>query len=354
VKDLFGARGKKAGLPPGTPVHIGESRGGPVRITAFEYSEGGCRELNLAGPGECAALREGPGVAWINVDGVHDVPLVERIGELFGIHPLVLEDIVNTGQRPKVEAYDGFLFGIVKMLYKSDGRDAITAEQVSFVLTPRVLISFQEQEGDVFGPLRERLRQGKGVVRRRGADYLAYSLIDAIVDHYFLILEDLEDRIEPVEEAVVRDPQPAQLRLIQKLKSDMVFLRRSLWPLREMLSRLQHGDSPLVHQDTLPFLRDVHDHTIQVIEILESFQDLVSALIDIHMSGVSNRMNNIMKVLTVIATIFMPLTFVVGLYGMNFRYMPELGWKLGYPAVLLLMVCVAGGMMLFFKRKNWL
>jgi magnesium transporter len=352
MRDLFLERGRKAGLPPGTPVHIGAQREGPVRITAFTYDGNGCQELALAGPEDCLALRDGPGVSWINVDGVHDVPLVQRLCEIFGVHPLALEDIVNTEQRPKVEAYDRYLFGIVKMLYK-DG-EGVTAEQVAFVLTANVVVSFQEQRGDVFDALRERLRHGRGRVRQRGADYLAYSLIDAIVDHYFLILEDLEERVEPLEEAVVEEPQPRQLRAIQRLKSDMVFLRRSLWPLREMLARLEHGESPLLRPEVLPFFRDVHDHTIQVIEILESFQDLVSGLIDIYMSGMSNRMNGIMKVLTMVSTVFMPLTFIAGIYGMNFRHMPELGYRWAYPAVLLLAALVAGGMVVFFKRKKWL
>jgi len=352
MRDLFLERGRKASLPPGTPVHIGADRQDPVKITAFVYDAEACRELALAGPEDCVALRDGPGVAWINVDGVHDVPVVQRSCECFEVHPLALEDIVNTEQRPKFESYERYLFGVVKMLYKDSG--GVTAEQVAFVLTPNVVISFQEQRGDAFSAVRERLRQGRGNVRSRGADFLAYSLIDAIVDNYFLVLEDLEERIEPLEEAVVQDPQPRQLRLIQKLKADMMFIRRSLWPLREVLARLERGDSPLLRPQTLPFLRDVHDHTIPVIEILESFQEVGSGLIDIHMSGVSNRMNGIMKVLTMIATIFMPLTFIAGIYGMNFRSMPEWGWKWAYPAVLALSTLIAAAMLLFFKRKKWL
>ncbi len=345
---------RDTGLPPGTPIHVGERKTERVKITVFEYDESRCEERRLESLEEYAIRRQSSGVIWINVDGIHDVSVVETIGRIFGIHPLVQEDIVSTEQRPKIEEYDSYLFAIVKMLYEEPLSRSIQAEQVSIILASNLVISFQEREGDVFNPVRERLRSTKGLVRQRGSDYLAYCLIDAIVDHYFLILEKLEDRIQPLEDMVVSDPQPEGMRTIQSLKSDLVFLRRSLWPLRETLSRLDRQESALIRPDTRPFLRDVHDHTIQVIEILESFQDLVSGLLDIYLSSISNRMNGIMKVLTVIATIFMPLTFIAGVYGMNFRYMPELGWRWGYPAVLALMLLVFVGMIIYFKRKKWL
>ena len=354
MRRILSKRAQKTGLAPGTPIHIGERRSESTNITVFEYDESEVHERQLSGAEECRECRDSKRVVWINIDGVHDISVVETVGEIFGIHPLVREDIVSTNQRPKVEEYDSYLYSIVKMLYKEQDTGILQAEQVSIIVTPGCVISFQEREGDVFNPVRERLRTGKGIVRRRGSDYLAYCLIDAIVDHYFQIMEDLEDRILPLEEEVVDNPRPEVLQRIHWLKNDLVFLRRSLWPLREMLARLYREQLPPIRKDTRPFIRDVHDHTIQVIEILESFQEIVSGLMDIYMSSISNRMNNIMKVLTVIATIFIPLTFIAGVYGMNFQHMPELAWRWGYPAALGVMALVFVGMLIFFKRRKWL
>ena len=344
----------KTGLAPGTPVHIGERRTESTKITVFEYDDAHIEERQLNSVEECKEWKKSPGVVWINIDGIHEISVVESVGKLFGIHPLVQEDIVNTNQRPKVEDYDSYLFAIVKMLYEDREASEIHAEQVSIIVTPKIVISFQERDGDVFSPVRERLRNGKGIIRQRGSDYLAYCLIDAIVDHYFLIMENLENRILPLEDQAVNDPTPQVMQSIHSLKSDLVFLRRSLWPLREMLARLEREQLTLIRPDTRRFLRDVYDHTIQIIEILESFQEIVSGLLDVYMSSISNRMNNVMRVLTIIATIFIPLTFIVGVYGMNFQHMPELAWRWGYPAVWGVMLLVIIGMVIFFKRKKWL
>ena len=344
----------KTGLAPGTPVHVGERRTESTKITVFEYDDAHIEERQLNSVEECKEWKKSPGVVWINIDGIHEISVVESVGKLFGIHPLVQEDIVNTNQRPKVEDYDSYLFAIVKMLYEDREASEINAEQVSIIVTPKIVISFQERDGDVFSPVRERLRNGKGIIRQRGSDYLAYCLIDAIVDHYFLIMENLENRILPLEDQAVNDPTPQVMQSIHSLKSDLVFLRRSLWPLREMLARLEREQLTLIRPDTRRFLRDVYDHTIQIIEILESFQEIVSGLLDVYMSSISNRMNNVMKVLTIIATIFIPLTFIAGVYGMNFQHMPELAWRWGYPAVWGVMLLVIIGMVIFFKRKKWL
>jgi len=354
VRRIITRRIQKTGLAPGTPIHIGERRTESTKITVFEYDASTVRERQLGSVEECRECMEAKGLVWINIDGIHDISVVETVGRIFAIHPLVQEDIVNTNQRPKVEEYDSYLFAIVKMLYEEEDTYTLQVEQVSIIVTPKVVVSFQEREGDVFNPVRERLRTGKGNVRQRGSDYLAYCLIDAIVDHYFLIMENLEDRILPLEEQVIDDPQPRVLQSIHHLKNDLVFLRRSLWPLREMLARLDRDRLPLIQEETRPFLRDVHDHTIQIIEILDSFQEILSGLMDVHLTSISNRMNNIMKLLTVIATIFIPLTFIAGVYGMNFRNMPELTWRWGYPAVLGLMALVFVGMLIFFKRRKWL
>ena len=354
MRRIFTRKIHKTGLAPGTPVHIGERRTESTKITVFEYDNAHIEERQLSSVEECKECKKSPGVVWINIDGIHEISVVETVGKLFGIHPLIQEDIANTNQRPKIEEYDGYLFAIVKMLYEEPEARVIQAEQVSIIVTPKIVISFQEREGDVFTPVRERLRNGKGIIRSRGSDYLAYCLIDAIVDHYFLIMENLEDRILPLEDQVVNDPKPQVMQSIHSLKNDLVFLRRSLWPLREMLARLERERLPLIRPDTRPFLRDVYDHTIHIIEILESFQEIVSGLLDVYLTSISNRMNNVMKVLTIIATIFIPLTFIAGVYGMNFRHMPELAWRWGYPAVWGVMVLVIIGMVIFFKRKKWL
>ena len=346
-------RVEKVGLPPGTIVHVGEERAERVRITVIDYSETECDERE-AEAHECWPPREGAAVTWINVDGVHDVEALRQIGEVFGLHPLLLEDIAHTTQRPKTEDYGDYLFAVVKMLLHEGESSEIGVEQVSLVLGPNYVLSFQERPGDVFEAVRERLRGAKGRIRKEGADYLAYSLVDAIVDHYFLILEEVGDKLEALEDELVSDPAPDTPRAMHRMKSDVLFLRRCVWPLREVISSLARGDSPLIQQGTIPYLRDVYDHTIQVVDTIESLRDIISGMLDTYLSLLSNRMNEVMKVLTIIATIFIPLTFIAGLYGMNFKWMPELEWHWGYPASLLVMVVVALLMVAYFRRKTWL
>lgn len=352
MRRILSPRRQKAGLPPGTPVHIGQA-GGAVRITVYEYDEHQWSVRTLDDQGDLGDLQRDAGVVWINVDGVHDVETVTRVCEHFGIHPLVQEDIVNTDQRPKAEEYDGYLYVVVKMILQSADAQTIDPEQISLVVMDRVVVSFQQRTGDVFDPLRSRIRAGKGRVRREGADYLGYCLLDAIVDHYFILLEGIEGRIEPLEEAVLVNPDPVAMVTIQALKRDLLFLRRSLWPMREMIYRLSREGSSVVTEDTRLFLRDLYDHVIHIIEILETFQEIVAGTMDIYLSSISNRMNNIMKVLTIIATIFIPLTFIAGVYGMNFVFMPELEWRWSYPVILALMALVAAVMLRFFRRKGW-
>jgi magnesium transporter len=293
-------------------------------------------------------------VSWINVDGLHDIEIIQQVGDCQGLHPLVLEDILNTDQRPKLEDYGDYLYIVLKMLYKQEG-GGISTEQVSLVLGSNFVISFQEGiKGDVFNPVRERLRSGKGRIRGMGADFLAFSLMDAIVDNYFVVLEEVEERIEALEEEVVASPSAKTVQKLHRLKRDMIFLRKAVWPLREVLAALTRRESKLITEAVVVYLRDVYDHTIQVIDSIETSRDLLAGMLDIYLSSISNRTNEVMKVLTIIATIFMPLTFIVGLYGMNFKYMPELEWRWGYPAVLLLMVLTTIAMLIYFRRKKWL
>jgi magnesium transporter len=345
---------KKSGLPPGTLVHIGKKRTEKVKIRIIDYDERNFEEEELKEIEECFSFKEKPTMTWINIDGIHQVDIIEKIGKHFNIHPLVGEDIVNTGQRPKMENFEDYIFIVLKMLYFDEKENEIRAEQVSVILGPNFVISFQEREGDVFDSVRERIRKGKGRIRRMGTDYLAYALIDSVVDNYFIILEKLGEQIEGLEEELISKPTPETLHVLHTLKRELVFLRKSVWPLREVINSFLRGESPLIKQKTYPFFRDVYDHTIQVIDTVETFRDMVSGMLDIYLSSISNKMNEAMKVLTIMATIFIPLTFLAGIYGMNFEYMPELKWPLGYFLVWSVMVVIVIVMFAYFRKKKWL
>ncbi len=354
VSKLYRMGGSTASAAPGTLVHVGEQRTEIPRITVFDYDAGRAEERTAERVEDCLGFGETPTVTWVNIDGIHDLDILERVGRSYGLHPLVLEDIANTTQRPKAEQTDGYLFLVVKMLTYDTARRRLASEQVSLVLGAHFVLSFQERPGDVFEPVRARIRKDKGRMRRGGPDYLAYALIDAIVDNYFIVLENVGEEVETIEDQVVARPVPGTLHRIHDLKREMIFLRKCVWPLRETIGSLYRDGSPLIAEGTLPYLRDLYDHTIQVMETVEAMRDMVSGMIDIYLSSLSNRMNEVMKVLTIIATIFIPLTFIAGIYGMNFRFMPELQWKAGYPAVWLVMAAVAGIMLAFFRRKHWL
>jgi magnesium transporter len=351
---FFKKSSKKAGFPPGTIVHIGEKKVGPVKITIIDYSETSFQEKEAKTVEECFIFKDKPTVSWINIDGLHQIDIIEKIGKHFDLHPLILEDIVNTGQRPKLEDFEQFIFIVLKMLHYDEEDKEIKPEQISLILGASFVISFQEKEGDPFYHIRERIRNGKGRIRKMKTDYLAYALVDAIVDHYFIILEKLGEDIEFLEEELITDPRPETLQAIHNLKKEMIFLRKSVWPLREVIRSLEKGESSLIHESTTIYLRDVYDHTIRIIETVETFRDIVSGMVDIYISSVSNKMNEVMKVLTIIATIFIPLTFIAGIYGMNFEYMPELGWRWGYPLLWLIMVAIGILMFVYFRKKHWL
>ncbi len=347
-------RSKKAGLPPGTLVHIGERKAETPKITIMDYDETHFQEKETKTIEECFLFKGKPTVTWINIDGLHQVEILERLGECYGLHPLVLEDILNTDQRPKMEDYGEYLYIVLKMLNFNDQSSEIEAEQVSLIVGPNFIFSFQEREGDTFNPIRERIRNGKGRIRKMGADYLTYALLDSIVDNYFIILEKLGEEIEFLEEKLVTHPTPEVLQTIHVLKREMIFLRKAVWPLREVISGLERGESSLIKESTRIYLRDIYDHTIQAIDNIETYRDMISGILDIYLSSVSNRLNSVMKVLTIIATIFMPLTFLAGIYGMNFKYMPELEWRWGYPFTWLIMVGIGVFMLFYFRKKKWL
>jgi magnesium transporter len=347
-------RSRKAGLPPGSLIHVGEIKAERTKITVIDYDEKEFREKETETAEECFAFRDTATVTWINVDGVHDGEVIGKIGSCFGVHPLILEDIMSTGQRPKMEDMGGYIYIVVRMLSFQPRKREVQSEQVSLILGPNFVISFQESIGDVFDSVRERIRTGKGRVRKMGPDYLAYALIDAVVDNYFLVLEKLGEKVEEIEEELINDPNRKTLQQIHVLKREMIYLRKSVWPLREVISGLTRTESKLVSESTGIFLRDVYDHTVQVIDTVETYRDMLSGMLDIYLSSISNRMNEVMKVLTIIATIFIPLTFVAGIYGMNFKFMPELEWHWGYFIILGVMAVVAIWMVIFFKRKKWM
>jgi magnesium transporter len=345
---------RKAGMPPGSLVYPEEPGHVPTCISVIRYSDKDFVQKEFDEFTEFLPLDQQEGVTWINVNGVSHVKTLEKLGESFSIHPLALEDILDVEQRPKIEDYETYLFIVLKALRRVTEGESIESDQVSLVLGPHYVISFHEGDGDLFAPVRERLLKGKGRIRRLGADYLAYSLIDLIVDNYFVALETFSDKVESLEDEVVVQPSPQTLREVHRFKNDMIMLRKSLWPLREVIASLERRESPLISEALTMYLKDVYDHTIIAIETVETYRDILSGMLDIYLSSMSNRLNEIMKVLTIIATIFMPLTFITSLYGMNFKNMPELNWQYGYYEVLGVIVVIAGAMLLYFRQKRWI
>jgi magnesium transporter len=335
-------------------IHLGRAREESVAISVIDYDEANITERVLTDVAEASRYAGTKTVSWLNVDGVHDVAVVEKIGRGFDLHPLTMEDVVSTAQRPKLEEYDHYIYIVLRMPHLADGSDSILSEQVSLILTEDAVLSFQEEPGDVFETIRQRLRSGTGRIRREGADYLCYAIVDAIVDHCFVLLERISDRIEAIEEEIYENPSPRTLRAIHELRRESILLRKSIWPLRDVVSGLARTESPLVSDQTRLYLRDVHDHAIQAIDMVETMRDLLGSLIDLYMSAISNRMNEIMKVLTIVGSLFIPMTFIAGVYGMNFEHMPELSWRWGYAGAWAAMIAVLVGMLLFFRRRDWL
>lgn len=342
------------GTSPGTLVPAPEKKSAKSRITLIAYDQDHYLKKEIDTIEEALPLKDSPTVTWINIDGLHDIALIESVGRQFGIHPLTQEDIVNIGQRPKAEDFDDYIYIVFKMLSYRDGTDQIESEQVSLILGSNFLISFQEAPGDVMAPVRERIEKGKGRIRKAGCDYLAYALIDAVVDHYFIVLEAFGERIEDLEAELLSDPTPNSLQHLYAMKRDVIFFRKQVWPIRELLNRLVKEESPLIDKSVDVFISDVYDHTIQIIDTIESFRDLMAGLLDIYLSTISNRMNAIMKMLTIMATIFIPLSFIAGIYGMNFEYMPELKWHWAYPTLWAIFISIFLGMLAWFKSKKWL
>jgi magnesium transporter len=352
---LFDRKYHAPGSAPGVPFPQGWQET-PATVRVLAYSPEGFHEVEGEEAEAAFPYLDKEKVTWIDIVTLGDEDLMRTLGEHCGLHPLAMEDVVHVGQRPKLEDYGENLFVVMKHFHRTP---KLEPEQISIFLGRGFVITFQERPGDVFDPVRERIRKGNGRIRRSGADYLAYALMDALVDQMFPILEDFGEQIELLEEKLIEDPQPADLEAIHGLKRDLLLLRRAAWPQREVLNGFERHAGTLVAKGTLVFLRDCYDHTIQILDLLETYRDLASGLMELYLSRASHRMNEIMKVLTVMASIFIPLTFVAGIYGMNFNSaasplnMPELDWYWGYPAFWGLMVVVAGGLLLFFRRKGW-
>ncbi|HKJ44391.1 MAG TPA: magnesium/cobalt transporter CorA [Balneolales bacterium] len=351
---------RKKGLPPGTLVHTGQKRTEKITLTLVHYDESKYEQKTIHQLSEITPYLSKKGITWLNVAGVHDVDFLQNLGNQFQIHPLVLEDIVNTDQRAKSEAYDNYQYVVVRKLNFSSKTDELESEQVSFILFKNVLLTFQEDTHPIFTSLYDRLKVDGSRIRKMGTDYLMYALIDNIVDEYFGVLDQFGDKLEDLEDYIMDDADKDTMKKIQHVRRELIYFRKSVWPLRDMLNSLYRLDTPLIDVSMRIYLRDVYDHSIHVIDTVENYRDMIMSLTDTYMSSVSNRMNEVMKVLTIIATIFIPLTFIVGLYGMNFDpsvspyNMPELKTYYGYPAVWVVMIIISIIMVLYFKRKKWL
>src|SRR3989339_299126 len=345
--------GKKAGLAPGTPVFIGERKQDKTNISIIDYAGDHSEEIQEATLDDCARFTNGDNITWINVNGIHDVTLIQNLANLFGLHALTAEDIANTSQRPKVEEFGNYIFFAIKIMTYNEETVAIDYENVSIILGKNYVMSFRERDSDLLDHLKERIRSGKGNIRGEKADYLAYAIMDRVVDEYFITIEKVGDHIEDLDDVILTSSGADQMKELHRLKWEVLFLRKAIWPLREEISAIAKSESQLIGASTRIFLRDLYDHTIEIIDMVETYRDIIGGMHDTFLSSISNRMNQVMKVLTIIGTIFIPLTFIVGIYGMNFENMPELKWKWGYFALLGFMAALGIIMLAIFKRRKW-
>ncbi|TDX53326.1 magnesium/cobalt transporter CorA [Orenia marismortui] len=344
---------KKRGLPPGTLIHSGKHKDEKVKIDFFHYSNGFYIEKKDVEIEEALNHRNETGIKWIDIDGLHNVDLIKKVGEEFEIHSLVLEDILDTEQRPKLDIYDDYIYLVIK-LFSYNENEEIDIEQISIILGKDFVITFQEKEGDVFESIRSRIRNKESKIRRLSSDYLAYALLDIVVDNYFVVLDEISEVLFLMEEELIMDPSQDMLPDIQQIKREMIFLEKAVWPLKGLITSLSKVDNDFFKEDTILYLRDVNDHVERTIDTIQTFRDIINGILDTYLSSVNNRMNEIMQVLTIISTIFIPLTFIAGVYGMNFKYMPELESELGYPITLVVMLFMVIGMLIYFKKKKWL
>lgn len=349
---LISTPSDKIGLPPGILIHVGERMTEHVKINIINYDKDRFNITENAEPEDCHVCHEGESITWIHVNGLHDTKMLESIGSRYRLHPLIMEDILNTDQRPKTEEYEDCIFTVLKSFRNGD--DGIWCEQISIVMAANFVISFQESDEDIFAPVIKRIQNKVGRIRKAGSDYLAYALIDTIIDHYFAVTEAIEDEIELIEETLMTDLSMKIPESIQELKRKIIFIRKAVLPIRELTYRLERSESEFINDSTRLYLRDLYDHVIRITEHIDGFQEMAKSLMDLYHSSVSSRMNEIMKVLTIISTVFIPLSFIAGVYGMNFKYMPELEFKWGYPVIWILIISVVTVMLVFFRKKKWI
>jgi len=345
--------GSKAGLAPGTVAYVGEARGYSVSAERVTYDK---ETLLVEGPlnlEELLQIPEDGKNRWININGIHEADRIASFGKLFGIHSLVLEDIVHAAQRPKFEVFPDFFYLVVRMMSLDKSNDEVNNEQLSIIVKNNCLITFLEDPGDVFDLVRERLKLPESRLRQSGIDFLLYYMLDILVDNYFVILQRSGDRLEDVELSILNDPHRNDIQLLHEIKRELIHYRKVIWPMREVIGTLSKTDGERITTITQLHLRDVYDHCIQVMDTLEGYRDISSGLMDLYLSTLSNKMNQVMKTLTIISTIFIPLTFIVGVYGMNFDYMPELNYRWAYPMVWAGMLLIGIIMLWYFKRKRW-
>ena len=354
VRSSSKKRKKEVGLPPGTLIYTGDKIKEKTKIKVTDYNEEFYEFQEFKEIQKDLTTFEKGLTRWIDILGLAEVKVIEEIGRQFNLHPLVLEDILSPNQLPKFEDYGNYIFIIIRKVIWIEEEQEFDFEQISLVLGENYVISFQEQETNLFNPIYERIQVPKGRVRSMNADYLYYVLIDIIVDNYFIILEKVGEDIENTEDILIKNPEPETLKLIYRLKRSSIELRKSIWPIREVINKLQREQSNLIGKDLQIYLRDIYDHIFRISDLLENYREIIFGMLDMYLSSVSNKMNDIMKVLTIISTIFIPISFLAGFYGMNFRYMPELVQPLAYPLLIFIMIIIAVIMLYYFKRKRWL
>ncbi|WP_347550603.1 magnesium/cobalt transporter CorA [Pseudalkalibacillus hwajinpoensis] len=346
-------RTQKKGMPPGSLVYIGEEKTEEVTVSAIEFDDQDINEYNNISLDKLKSVIDSYKITWVNVNGVHNVQIVDEISKMIGLHPLTTEDILNTEHRPKIDFFEDHLLAIVKMLDLSATDTELDIEQVSFIMMEKTVITFQEKHGDLFDPVRLQLQESKGRIRKAGSDFLFYSLLDVIFDQYLIIMDEMDDRIADLEGMIMKEPDNHSLQDINEYKNTILQLKKTVWPVREVVNKLINRKVPYIKEDISFYLQDIHDHIVQANDMVETSRGQLYGLLDVYYSSLSMKMNEIMKVLTIVSTIFIPLTFIAGIYGMNFAYMPELDWPWSYPAVWIVMIIITAIMLVYFKRKNW-
>jgi magnesium transporter len=354
-KTSLSSAADKSGLPPGTLIHIGEKHASECKISVTQYNVDTLIKHEITSISELKQLQNNELITWVNVDGLSDIHIVEGIGQELNIHPLVLEDILSTHQRPKLEEYEDFLYLVIKGISINEKKDfSLQYEQISILLLANHVITFKEKTDDTFDPIYNHLQNHNGRLRQLGSDYLAYVILDTIVDEYFIVEDGLDEIIDPLEDNILFNSNKEMLQTVQQIRRGLISMKRNISPLRELLATIQRADTPLLKEKTLRYYGDVYDHVLRVTDALESYRERISAMHDIYLSSISNKMNETMKILTIFASIFIPLTFIAGIYGMNFEYMPELKWRWAYPTLWVIFISIGVGLLVFFKKKKWM